>query len=206
MDALPPPDPGIEILLASQGMSKGLRQTAGPQLVARGTLGWGPLDLGVQYRNVDSRSAEGELSAFATLRVRAAGFELSAGVTGKGWIATHGRPDRASLELNAAAARGFGPVAARISLIYSPDELGCGGASLYVEASASLRLAAATSVSAGLSRRERDGAPDYTAFTAGLLHRFSPHVSAELRFHDTDRGGEGAIYRRRAVAALRVRF
>jgi hypothetical protein len=206
MFAAPPPDPGVEILLATQGMSKGLRQTDGPQLVARGTLDWGALTLGVQYRNISSPSAEGELWAFASLRAEAAGFQLSGGITAKRWIATSGRPDRGSVELNGAIARGFGPVAARLSLIYSPDELGTGGSSLYAEAGATLRVTAATSLAVGASRRERAGASDYTAFNAGLVHRLSPHVTAELRYYDTDRGGLGAIYGARAVAALRFRF
>jgi hypothetical protein len=206
MFAAPPPDPGVEILFATQGMSKGLRQTTGPQLVARGTLDWGALTLGVQYRNISSPSADGELWAFAALRVEAVGFQLSSGITAKRWIATSGRPDRASLELNGAIARGFGPVVARLSLIYSPDDLGAGGSSLYAEAGATLRVTAATSLAIGASRRERAGASDYTAFNAGLVHRLSPHLTAELRYYDTNRSGLGAIYGARGVAALRFRF
>ncbi len=32
---LPPPEPGIEIVVASRGMSKGVAQTEGPQLVVK---------------------------------------------------------------------------------------------------------------------------------------------------------------------------
>lgn len=202
----PPPDPGVEIVIATQGMSKGLRQTIGPQLVARTTLDWGPLLLGVQYRNLSSPSADGELWAFAGLEADVAGFQLGAGVTGKRWIATRGRPDRTAVELNASAARAFGPVTLRAALLYSPDDLGAGGASVYVEGGATLRLGAATSLAAGASRRQRAGAPDYTAFTAGLVRRLSPCVSAELRYYDTSRSGLGAIYGARGVAALRFRF
>lgn len=208
MFAAPPPafDPGVEIVIATQGMSKGLRQTTGPQLVARTTLDWGPLALGVQYRNISSPAADGELWAFAGLEANVAGFQLGAGVTGKRWIAARGRPDRSAVELNASASRAFGPVALRAAILYSPDDLGAGGASLYVEGGATLRLTAATSLGAGASRRTRAGASDYTAFTAGLAHRLSPHVSAELRYYDTDRSGLGAIYGARGVAALRFRF
>ena len=42
----PPPDPGIEIVLATKGMSKGLSQTDDAQLVVRGELAFGSFFLG----------------------------------------------------------------------------------------------------------------------------------------------------------------
>lgn len=203
---LPPPDPGIEISLASQGMSKGLRQTDGPQIVIRPELAFGPVFFGAQYRNLSSPSADGELWAVAGLRGEAAGFALSASVTFKRWIATSGRPDRDAIELSATASRPLGPLTPRLAVYYSPDDLGSGGASLYVEAGAALRIAPGTNLLASASRRERSNGPDYTAFNAGVSHSFLSRFTAELRYYDTNRSGVDATYRGRLVAALRAQF
>lgn len=203
---LPPPDPGIEISVASRGMSKGLSQTDGHQLVIRPELGFGPVFFGVQYRNLSSPSADGELWAMAGLRGQAAGLDLSTGITFKRWIGTRGRPDREAVELIASASRALGPVTPRLTVHYSPDDLGSGRASFYTEAGATVRIAAGTNVFANASRRERAGGADYFAFNAGVSHVLLSHVTAELRYYDTNRGAIDETYRGRLVAALRVQF
>ena len=206
MFELPPFDPGIEIVAASQGMSKGLRQTDGAQIVIRPELALGPFFVGGQYRNLDSPSADGELWGLAGLRGEAGGFALAASIIYKRWIATNGRPDRDAVELHGSAARPIGPVTARLAVHYSPDDLGSTGASLYVEGGATLRIAAGTDLLAHASRRERDNGPDYTAFNAGISHNILRHFTAELRYYDTSRSGVDDTYRGRLVASLRMRF
>ena len=203
---LPPPDPAIEISLASRGMSKGLSQTDGPQIVARGEIGLGAFYAGTQYRNLDSASADGEIWAFAGVRGEVGGFALNAGVNWKRWIATEGRPDRTSLELHASASRAIGAVTPRLTVHYSPDDLGGGGESLYVEGGATWRVARGTSLVANAGRRERAGGSDYTSFNAGISREIVRNVSADLRYYDTDRSGVDETYRGRLVGALRIRF
>ena len=43
---LPPPDPGIEISVATRGMSKGIAQTEGPQMIARSSVKFGDVQFG----------------------------------------------------------------------------------------------------------------------------------------------------------------
>ncbi len=78
---LPPPDPGIEISIASRGISKGIVQTVGPQLVARAMLGLGDLHLGGQWKNVTSRVAEGEAAGFVTWQRKFGRVQTSLGAT-----------------------------------------------------------------------------------------------------------------------------
>src|SRR5436305_562415 len=77
MFSLPSPDPGIEIIAASQGMSKGLRQTDGVQILVRPEVAIGPLFLGAYWKNVTSSTADGEAAVMAGLRRRVRGFDLS---------------------------------------------------------------------------------------------------------------------------------
>src|SRR5437868_15437152 len=89
-------DPGIEISIASQGTSKGLRQTDGPQLVVQPELGIGPLVLGAFYKNVTSPTADGEAAASLGLRRRIGGFDLSVAAASKWNTHARAQPDRDS--------------------------------------------------------------------------------------------------------------
>ena len=61
---LPPPDPGFEISVASRGMSKGIAQTDGPQVIVRASARSGVLEAGGQWKNVSSDTAWGEAAIF----------------------------------------------------------------------------------------------------------------------------------------------
>jgi hypothetical protein len=203
---LPPPDPSLEITIASQGMSKGIRQTDGVQLVVRPEIAAGPLFVGGTFKNVDSESANGEAALTLGARPRFGGFDLSVSAAAKFGVGGRGHGDRESLELAVAASREVGPVTPRLSLTWSPDDLGGGGESLYAEATASVRLGEAATLSAGVGRRERAGAPDYTAFNAGAGYSFSRTLTLDLRYYDTAQSDLGEIYEPRLVGSVRLRF
>ncbi len=200
----PPPDPGIEFALASRGYSKGLAQTGGAQALLRGEVEWGALTAAAQVKNVDSGASEAQVQ----IGVGGAlgGFEVEAAVGYKLLTGLPSTADDDAVEFTGSASRTIGPVTPRLALSFSFDDHGATRESLYAEAGASLRLAAGTSLSANLGRRERGGGDDYTAFNAGLTHRLGEHVTAELRYHDTAQSARGDAYEARAVASLRVRF
>ena len=202
---LPPPDPGIEISLASQGISKGLRQTDGPQLLARGEIVFGPLFVASYLKNVSGPASDGETAAIIGLRGPAGGFDLVGSAAWKFGVAPVGFDDQA-LEINVAASRHIGIVTPRLSLTWSPDELGTTRRSLYTEAGATIAVAPHATVSAAVARRDRDGAPDYTAFNIGASYTFAEHFTVDVHWYDTDRSRLGEIYENRAVASIRARF
>jgi hypothetical protein len=203
---LPPPAPSIEIVLASHGMTKGLSQTEGAQLLVRPEIAAGPLYLAGVFKNVETSTADGEAWLSLGARHELGGVELAASATAKFSLGGRGHADRDSLEFQVAASRAFGPVTPRLGLTWSPDDLGAGGESLFAEAGASLRLTRAATLSAGLGRRERAAAPDYTAFNLGAAYSFAPPLSVELRYYDNDRSGLGDQFRARLVGAVRLRF
>ena len=73
MFVLPSPDPAIEISAFSQGVSKGLRQTDGIQIVIRPEVAVGPLVVLGYYKNV-SGPADGEGGGGIGLRRRLGGM------------------------------------------------------------------------------------------------------------------------------------
>jgi hypothetical protein len=203
---LPPPDPAVEVQLASRGYSKGLAQTDGGQLLIRGELASGPAFAQVQWKNVDNAHATGEATFLIGLRGRLAGIDLSATAGYKRLTGLHGATDEDTFEFTASASHAFGPVVPRLSLTFSPDDLGGTRHSLYAEAGASFRVVGHTSLFASVGRRERSGGDDYTAFSAGLTQQIGNHATVELRWNDSAQSARGDAYEGRAVAVLRVRF
>lgn len=201
----PSPDPAIEISAFSQGMSKGLRQSEGVQIVVRPEVAAGPLVVLGYYKNV-SGPADGEGGAGLGWRRRLAGFDLAAGALYKWNTGLPATADSGALELSAVASRRFGRITPRLSVTWSPDDLGGTRTSLYVEGGAAIGLFAGASLSANVSRRERDGGADYTAFNAGATYAITRNLAADLRYYDTAQSRLGAIYRPRVVASLRAHF
>ena len=203
---IPPPDPGIEISIASRGYSKGLAQTEDVQVVARPELGFGPVWLGFYAKNVDSSTNEGEAGPSVGLRIGAGGFDLAASATWKIAIEPHGPLNDDALELFGSVGRRFGPVNARVSVTWSPNDLGSTNETLWAEAGLAYTLRPGTALVANIGRRERDGGPDYTAFNAGLTQTLFGPFSADLRWYDTSRGRRGDAFEGRFVATLRMRL
>jgi uncharacterized protein (TIGR02001 family) len=203
---LPTPVPHIEFILASTGISKGLQQTEGPQLVVRPEIEWGPVTLLGYWKNVDSPTANGEAGASLQVEQTLAGFEVTAAAAFKRSTGAPPSVDWEALELIATVGRGFGPVRARASLVYSPDDLGSTGRSFYWEGGLTYTLREGTRLSASLGRRERDRSPDYTSFNIGVTQTLWRGISADVRYYDTAQSELGEVYEGRFVASLRARF
>lgn len=203
---LPPPDPGIELVLATRGMSKGLAQTEGVQGIARFELVFGPVALSTQYKNISSPTADGEASISAGWKGKALGFDLGASVAWKRLIGLENQVDPDSFELTPSIARKIGPLTAKLSMVYSPDDLGRTGESAWIEGGASWKAGKSTSLSANIGRRERTGSTDYTAFNAGVTRTLFKGITADLRYYDSARSALGDPFEARIVGALRAKF
>lgn len=198
--------PRGEVVVASRGMSKGLSQTQGPQILVRGEAALTIFSLGAQYKNVSSAGADGEITAFAAVKVHHAGFELGLNLGYKRLTGGRGPFDRDCIEITPSVARKLGPVTARMSLVYSPDDLGKTGRSAFFEGGLAYSLDKKTSVSANFGRRERERAPDYDAFNLGVTRTLFGDVSADLRLYDTNRSGLDDPFKARLVGSVRARF
>ena len=202
---LPPPDPGIEIVVASRGMSKGIAQTQGPQLVPKAFVKFGDLQLGAQWKNVSSAAADGEGAIFANIAPKLGSLQLNAGVAYKFQTGIKGPTDSTSWEFSGGASRKFGPVTARVNAIYSPDDLGSARRSLFVEAGPAVQLGKGWTASAAIGHRSRVNGVDYTAWNAGV-GKAVKFLQVDLRYYDTNRSGVGEIYHGRVVASAKLSF
>jgi hypothetical protein len=205
MFALPPLDPGFEIVVSSHGMSKGISQSDGPQFIPKLFVERSGVQAGAQWKNVSQSGAKGEFAAFLNATHRFRALQLTGGATYK--ISTATRPgwDSRSLELNAAAVQKVGKkLSFKLSGIYSPNDIGPSGKSLYVEGGASFDASKTFRVSANVGSRQREGSPDYTSFNAGVTKTLFKRLGVDARYYRTDRDNLGYTYRDRIVVSARL--
>ena len=196
---LPPPDPGFEILVASRGMSKGLAQTDGVQVIPKASLQVGNVQVGGQWKNVTSPVADGEAAAFVTYAPKFGPYQLSIGGAYKFQTNVKGETDDKSWEFTGSASRKFGKLTLKASAVYSPDDLGGSRRSLYLEGGPSFEIDSTTRVSANIGRRSRVAGVDYTSFNAGISKTLFKKATFDLRYYDTAESDLGEVYHGRLV-------
>ena len=203
---LPPPDPGIEIVIATRGLSKGVAQTEGPQLVARPFIQLGPVQLGTQWKNVSSAVAGGEGAAFASIAPKLGDFQLNLGVAYKFQTGVKEPTDDKSWEFTGGVTRKFGKVSLRVAAVYSPDDLGSAERSIYVEGGPTVEIGKNTRISGAVGRRNRVKGDDYTSFNAGVTRTVFKGVTLDARFYGTNRSDISELFDDRFVATARMAF
>jgi hypothetical protein len=203
---LPPPEPAIEIVVASRGYSKGIAQTNGPQLVVRPELELGPVLLSGYAKNITSPTAEGEAGVSAGYRFEARGFNVVGTVALKRLLDADGGVDATALELIAGLSRKAGAFTGRLNYTFSPDDLGGTRRSHYVEGSGTYGLGRGFSAVGALGLRRRVGSPDYVSYNGGVGYKLSSRFTADLRWFGNDRGELGGFFKERLVGTLRARF
>lgn len=203
---LPPPDPGFEVSLASRGMSKGIAQTDGAQMLPKAFLQFGDLQVGGQWKNVTSPVADGEAAAFVNLTHKEGPYQFTLGGAYKFQTGVEGETDDDSWEFTATASRKIGKLTLKASAIYSPDDLGASEESLYLEAGPSFDIDSTTRVSANIGRRKRELGVDYTSLNAGIAKTFYKRATVELRYYDSSKSRLGEYYRGRLVLSGKLAF
>jgi len=203
---VPPPDPAIEITVASHGMSKGVSQTDHAQFIARPYLQIGDVQVGGQWKNVNSNGAGGEASAFVGFARKFGDLQLTAGATYKALTAAPKGIDSDCIELAAGASQKIGRAAIRINAIVSPDDFGTTRRSLYVEAGPSIDLTKALRLSANVGHRWRQNGVEYTSMNAGAAYTVHKRLALDLRYYRTNRAELGETYRHRVVISGKLNF
>lgn len=147
----------------------------------------------------------GEVAAIIGLRTKWEGFNLAASATLRQALDAKPGTDATAPEFAASVARPIGRFTPNISAIYTPDELGPSKESVYVEGGASYKIDKRLTASAGIGRRHRVLAIDYTAWNAGIGWSPSKHVTLDARYWDTD-GPSVWPYKQRFVVSASAKF
>jgi hypothetical protein len=206
MPFLPPPDPGFEISVATRGMSKGLSQTDGMQVVGRGELAFGPFFVSALGKNITSPTADAELQFATGTRFKVDGTDVGVAATLKRLVGLDGQKNPTALELSANVSHPFGKLTPKVQLIYSPDDLGSTTYSLYAEGGVTWKLHPKIQLSANIGRRHRGNALDYTSANVGAAVTITSNFTGEVKLYDTNKSDMGDPFKRRLVASLKAKF
>jgi Bacterial protein of unknown function (Gcw_chp) len=166
----------------------------------------GDLQIGGQWKNVTSTTAQGEAAAFLNASRKFGAFQLTVGAAYKVQTEAKRGTDSDSLELSTAVTRKTGKLLLRMSAVYSPDDLGGAKQSLYVEGGPSFDLTKSLRVSANVGHRSRRNGADYTAMNVGATKTLFGGLALDLRYYQTNRSNLGDIYRRRLIVSGRWSF
>ena len=197
--------PVLQISIFSSGNTKGIAQTRHAQVIGRVELDFGHFYVATYVKNVTAPTWNGETAAIIGLRTKWQGFNIAGSATLRQAIDAKPGTDATAPEFAASIARPIGRFTPIVSAIYTPDELGASKTSFYIEGGASYTLAKGLAASAGLGRRHRVLALDYTAWNAGLGWSPSKHFALDARYWDTD-GPSVWPYKRRLVVSAIAKF
>lgn len=203
-DALAPIVPAFELSIASEGMSKGVLQSNGPQFIPRASLKLWKFQVGGQWKNISTNSAKGEASVFGGWNGKIASFDAGGSIAYKMLTSASGSGNRNSWEFSANAARKFGRLGIKANAVFGPDDFGGTGRSLYVEGGPSFDLPWKLRVSATVGFRERRNNSDYTSFNLGMSRPLGKKLTVDVRYYDTDRGELGETFENRLVGSVKL--
>ena len=199
------PVPTAQVSIFSSGTSKGIAQTRGAQIVGRADVAVDGVYVAAYAKNVTATWSTGEAGAIIGFKKSVSGFQLGASATLRRAIDAAPRTDATALELAASASYRVGQVTPSLIVIYSPDDLGPGKRSVYVEGGASYAISKHLSASAAIGRRNRIIGAKYTAWNAGVTWSPIKNASFDVRYYSTD--GENAWpYKPRFVVGAAFKF
>ena len=200
---LPPPNPAIELFVASHGMTQGLSQSDGPQIIPRAYLRFGEVQVGAFWRNIGNPGATGIGVLFGRWSAKRGSSQIDTALLYRTRTGAHRLTVLHAWELDTTLRRSFGRFGIRLNAEYAPREFEL-GPSLFLEAGPTFRIGKGTSLFANFGRRERSGAPDYSAFNAGISHSVGKSLVLDARYYATDRSELGPRYHSRVVFSARL--
>lgn len=200
---LPPVDPAIELFVASHGMTQGLSQSDGPQIIPRAYLRFGEVQIGAFWRNIDSPVANGIGVLFGRWGTKTRRTQFDVVLLYRTRTGARRPTVLHAWEMDGTLRRSFGRFGVRLNAEYAPREFEL-GPSLFIEIGPSVQLAKGTSLFANLGRRERRGAPEYTAINLGISRIVGKNLVIDGRYYATDRSEIGPRYHGRLVFSARL--
>ncbi len=172
---------------------------------------------GVWTSNVDfgTPNPDQEIDVYAGVKPTVGPASLDFGVIYYGYTKDkNGAPGQYGyFEVKAAASTAVGPATVGAALYYSPEFPGEGGEALYGEINASAPIGEKLTLSGALGRQEVDtdgyfaGLSDgYTTYNIGVTAAINDHLSADIRYSDTNQHKFGNIYGEALTASLKASF
>jgi uncharacterized protein (TIGR02001 family) len=201
------------IAVVSDYLVRGVSQTdEKPALQGGVDLGVGSFYAGAWASNVDfspfgDRSTSAETDLYAGYRPRGLPVNLDLGVVYYGYLdQPKGAAELGYWEAKALVSQTFGPATIGAAAYWSPDFTGELGAAWYTEINAAYAPSTSWSVSGAVGHQQLKTNGDYSTWNLGATYAITPHLSADVRYYDTDHHGFGDVYGARGAVALKAVF
>ena len=169
--------------------------------------------LGTWASNVDFKpfgdgDTTTEIDLYGGFKTEFSGVSLDIGALYYGYAGQpEGGPSVDYLEAYVKATKAFGPLTLGASFYWSPDFTGETGNAEYYEANAAWAIDKKWSLSGAVGRQEIEKSTgDYTTWNVGVSYAITSHLSADLRYWDTDEHSFGKVYGDRIIGGLKVTF
>lgn len=204
------PDPITgQIGIASEYTGKGLGKS-NEDPAAFASVRWQPNAFYVNAFISEATSSRGADSEF----ILSAGYERELGdwdvdvnVMHRQMIGETNGVDSSYVEVQGDISRALTDhISARFRVNYSPDGYGATEEAWWTEAQVTFKLTSNDKLSVAYGLRRLDGGNDYDAWNVGVKHKFTPAISGDLRWYDTDSHELGSRYDGRLVASISYSF
>lgn len=197
----------------SDYLVRGVSQTDEKPAIQGGVdLSVGSYYAGAWASNVDfspfgDASTAAETDLYAGFKPRGLPVNLDLGVVYYGYLdQPKGAPELGYWEAKALVSRSFGPATVGAAAYWSPDFTGELGVALYTEINAAYAPTTQWSFSGAVGHQQLKTNGDYSTWNLGATYAITPHLSADLRYYDTDQHGFGDVYGARGAVALKAVF
>lgn len=204
------PDPITgQIGIASQYVGKGLGKSD-EDPAAFASVRWQPNDFYVNAfvsEASTSRGADAEVILSAGYTRELGDWDVDVVVMHRQLLNETNGVDSSYVEFQGDVSRALTDhISARFRVNYSADGYGATEAAWWTEAQATFKLTSNDKLSVAYGQRRLDGGNDYDAWNVGVKHKFTPAISGDLRWYDTDSHELGSRYDGRLVASISYSF
>lgn len=198
----------LSVTAASEYVGKGLAKSDGEPAVS-GTVeaGWGDFHASVFASTAKlSQGSDAEIITTVGWGRELAGFDVDVSALHRNLVGSAPGVDAHYWEYQADASRKFGRVSTRLRVNYSADGFAGTEEAWWTELQLGTALTSADKFTTAVASRRAHGGADYTAWNAGVKHRFDDHIALDVRWYDTDQHALGDKYEGRLVGALTYAF
>jgi hypothetical protein len=188
-------------------MSKGVARTDGGAVSGRLEIDAGPLYGGAFAVTDNTLGADAEVQVYGGTKFTVLGAAIDLRGSYKTLRGAAQGQENSEFEARAQAARYFGPVVAKVSVDYTPDNYGAAiKQAVYAEGNLGYGIAKGSFASVGYGIRRTEGGFDYNAWNVGLTQALTDKLALDVRYYDTDKSDVDKRHAGRAVVGLTARF
>ena len=198
----------VSVTGATDYIFRGVSQTQNdPAIFGSAKVSYDQFYFAAGAENVDFNNGintEYDLSGGWTPTFATVNFDL--GAIRYGYIGAAPGASIDTFELHGALSRAFGPVRLGGAINHAFDYFGSGRPATYFEGNAAYSITQHLTASGAIGRQQVDAGGSYTTWNLGGSYGLGKHITAGLRYTDTNAHVRGKVYHSHVVASVNVGF